>query len=126
MSETCGNVPKPLLICAEPYEKPAYAYIYSTEPQTILANEAVYFNSQATNPPISFSGSGTKIVLSSPGSYLISFELSTGYIEADAVTGSTWVISQYGTRPQSLNFTSRSGNCQVVGEGYCCGEVFHK
>jgi hypothetical protein len=53
----------------------SFAYIYSTIAQTVANGGSVLFNSPATLASILFTPPSTTIALTSPGSYLISFEI---------------------------------------------------
>ena len=88
-----------------------FAYIYSTDEQTVDEDEAVVFNSPSTVAPIEFTTGTTDITLTENGSYLISFEVSVG-----ASGGSQWAIALDGAITQPLTYHSRSGNSQVFGE----------
>lgn len=87
-----------------------FAYIYSTENQSINDNSPVVFNSPSTVAPIAYT-SGTSIIsLTGTGNYMITFEVSNS-----TGGGSEWSIAINGVVTQPLTYLSRSGNTQVTG-----------
>jgi len=89
----------------------AFAYIYSTQAQSVSDTGLVLFNNPATtSAPIAFTAYRSTITLS-PGIYLISFQVSVGN-----VGGSTWGIAVNNAITQPFSYTNLSGNSQVLGE----------
>lgn len=89
----------------------SFEYIYSTQAQSVSNAGLVLFNNPATtSAPISFIASSSIITLS-PGTYLISFQVSLGNVGS-----STWGIAVNGAITQPFSYTSLSGNSQVWGE----------
>lgn len=89
----------------------AFAYIYSTQAQSVSNTGSVLFNNPATtSEPISFTASSSTITLSQ-GIYHISFQVSVG-----AVGASTWGVAVNNRITQPFSYTSICGNSQVFGE----------
>lgn len=90
----------------------AFAYIYSTQVQSVSNTGSVLFNNPTTtsSAPIAFTAYNSTITLS-PGIYLISFQVSVGN-----VGGSTWGIAVNNAITQPFSYTNLSGNSQVWGE----------
>jgi hypothetical protein len=88
-----------------------FAYIYSTQAQSVSNAGSVLFNNPTTtSAPIAFTAYNSTITLS-PGIYLINFQVSVGN-----VGGSTWGIAVNNAITQPFSYTNLSGNSQVWGE----------
>lgn len=88
-----------------------FAYIYSTEQQSVENNAAIVFNSPTTTAPIFHAVGTSTISLTEKGSYLIKFEVASLLHK-----GVKWSIALNGLKTRPDIYTTKNDDSQTSGE----------
>lgn len=88
-----------------------YAYIYSTEEQTIANNSQIVWNSPTTAIPIFCEEKNPTIILVGKGVYLVRF-----YASIRAGNGSQFSLIIDNVKQQALTYNNRASDSQIYGE----------